>query len=151
MLVRWPGVVKPKSTCSAPVHVVDLLATLLEAAGVNSSLPQDHPLDGFSLLPLLRGEWIPARPLYRYRPFYDLKWAATPSAIIRDGSCKLIEYFGDYFEAQDGDRYVTRPRLELYNLKVDLGPYANTTPRLDQEFRGYHSRGQSELRSPARV
>ena len=58
-------------------------------------------------------------------PFYDLNWAATPSAVIRDGDYKLIEYFGDYFEAQEGDRYVTRPRLELYNLKLDLSEKRN--------------------------
>jgi len=65
--------------------VVDLLPTLLEAAGAKGSIPQDHPLDGVSLLPLLRGKSIPARPLFWYMPFYDLNWAATPSAVIRDG------------------------------------------------------------------
>lgn len=49
-------------------------------------------------------------------PFYDLNWAATPSAVIRDG---------DYFEAREGDRYVTRPRLEFYDLKVDLSEKRN--------------------------
>jgi len=125
MLVRWPGVVKPKSICSTLVHVVDLLPTRLEAAGAKGSVPPVHPLDGVSLLPLLRGRSIPTRPLYWYMPFYDLNWAATPSAVIRDGDYKLIEYFGDYFEAQEGDRYVTRPRLELYNLKLDLSEKRN--------------------------
>ncbi len=62
-------------------------------------------------------------------PFYDLNWAATPSAIVRDGDYKLIEYFGDYFDAAHGDRYVTRPRLELYNLRLDLSERANLAQR----------------------
>ena len=51
-VVRWPGVVEPGRTSRAFVNLVDLLPTALETFGV----PRPRPLDGRSLLPLLRGE-----------------------------------------------------------------------------------------------
>jgi arylsulfatase A len=128
MLVRWPGTIKPNSTCHTPVHVVDILPTLLE----RTSIPKDHKLDGISLMPLFKGKKIAPRPLYWYMPFYDLNWAATPSAIMRDGDYKLIEYFGDYFDAEDGDRYVTSARLELFNLTTDPSEKINLATREPQ-------------------
>lgn len=76
-------------------------------------------LDGVSLLPLLQGETIPPRPLFWYMPLYDLRWAATPCAVIRDGDWKLIESFGDSFDASP--RYREGHRLELFNLRDDIG------------------------------
>ncbi len=52
LLVRWPGVAKPGSTCPAITSTVDLAPTILEAAGVK--LPAG--LHGRSLKPLLQGE-----------------------------------------------------------------------------------------------
>jgi N-sulfoglucosamine sulfohydrolase len=51
-VVRWPGVVSPGSANPALVGLVDLLPTALDAFEV----PAPGPLDGRSLLPLLRGE-----------------------------------------------------------------------------------------------
>jgi uncharacterized sulfatase len=61
--------------------------------------------------------------LYWYLPFYELRWGATPSAIIRDGDWKLIEFFGDWIDP-DG-RYTVGARLELYNLRADVGENGN--------------------------
>lgn len=117
MIVRWPGVVKAGSVNRTPVHAVDILPTFLEMAATR--VPAGHKLDGVSLVPTLRGAPIKHRPLYWYMPFYDLRWAATPSAAVRDGDFKLIEYFGDYV---DRDRiYRIGNRLELYNLAADPG------------------------------
>lgn len=116
-LVRWPAVAKAGQVNATLVHVVDWLPTLLAAAG--SAAPAQPVLDGRSLLPLLRGESLPPRPLYWYMPLYDLRWAATPCAVIRDGDWKLIEYFGDWFDAEP--RYHAGHKLELFNLRDDLG------------------------------
>lgn len=116
-LVRWPAQVKAAQTCSTPVHVVDWMPTLLTAAGVEA--PANHTLDGVSLVPLLRGEPLAPRPLFWYMPLYDLRWAATPSAVIREGDWKLIESFGDSFD--DSQHYRAGRRLELFNLRDDLG------------------------------
>ena len=116
-LVRWPGVIAPATVSTVPVHVVDWAPTLLALAGASG--PADHPLDGTNLAPLLRGGSVPAHPLFWHLPLYDLRWGATPCAVIRDGDWKLIDYFGDSFDA--AGRYRPGARVELFNLRSDLG------------------------------
>jgi uncharacterized sulfatase len=120
-VVRWPGVVPAGRVNATPIHVIDWLPTLLQAAG--TSAPKQHRVDGVSLLPLLRGNQLPSRPLFWYLPLYEVRWGGTPCAIIREGDWKLIEFFGDYFDTQG--RYVPDARLELYNLRTDLGETRN--------------------------
>jgi arylsulfatase A len=117
LIVRWPGQVKPGSLCATPVHVVDWMPTLFQVAG--ASAPANYPIDGVSIVPLLQGRDIAPRALFWYAPFYELRWNAVPSAVIRDGDWKLIESFGDSFTADDV--YVPGRRVELYNLKDDIG------------------------------
>ncbi len=76
-------------------------------------------------MPLLRGGSLASRALYWYLPLYDLRWGAVPCAIIREGDWKLIEYFGDWVDPQG--RYVPGHRLELFNLRRDLGETTNLT------------------------
>ena len=120
-LVRWPGVVAPGTVSDTPVHVVDWMPTLFAAAGARA--PAEHPVDGTNLLPLLRGQAVNPRPLYWYMPFYELRWGATPSGIIREGDWKLIEFFGDWINP--AGRYTVGARLELYNLRADIGEKQN--------------------------
>jgi arylsulfatase A len=79
--------------------------------------------DGINLMPLLRGETLPERPLYFHMPLYDLRWAATPCAVIREGDWKLIEHFGDSFD--ENLRYQPGRKLELFNLREDLSESQN--------------------------
>ena len=51
-LVRWPGHVQPGSKSDAMIEYVDIVPTLLEAAG----LPRPNVLDGRSFLPVLIGK-----------------------------------------------------------------------------------------------
>jgi arylsulfatase A len=127
-LVRWPGVVQPGSVNHTPVHVVDWLPTLLEAAG--GQAPAGQPVDGDSLVPLLKGGSLRPRRVYWYLPFYELRWGATPCAVIREGDWKLIEYFGDWIDPEG--RYVPGRRLELFNLADDLGETTNLADRQPQ-------------------
>jgi arylsulfatase A-like enzyme len=52
-MARWPGRVQPGARSDAIVSNLDLVATVLDAAGVKASA--DAPLDGRSLLPILQG------------------------------------------------------------------------------------------------
>lgn len=115
LLVRWPGVVEPGSTCHVPVIGTDLFPTLVEAAGVE--LPGDLELDGRSLVPLLRGEPFEARPLYFHYPHYAWHGMNRPGGAIRDGKDKLILRYDD-------------DSLELYDLERDLD---ETTNRAEEE------------------
>ncbi|MCA9246867.1 MAG: sulfatase [Planctomycetales bacterium] len=122
--VKWPGVVAADSVSAVPVIGVDLYPTLCEIAG--APLPADQPMDGVSLMPLLRGEetQLGERALYWHFPAYlqsyaqlcseqrDPLFRSRPCSIIRAGDWKLHEYF------EDGG-------LELYNLADDIGESTN--------------------------
>jgi arylsulfatase A-like enzyme len=105
LLVRWPAVVKPGTVVGAPVSSPDFFPTLLEAAGAKPK--PDQILDGVSLLPVLKGGSLPERSLFWHYPHYGNQ-GGTPSAAVRRGDYKLIEWF------EDG-------RVELFNVKEDLG------------------------------
>ncbi len=114
MVVRWPGRIEAGSSCSEPVIMVDLLPTILEMAGVVP--PAEQPVDGMSLIPLLKGRSKFDRDaIFWHFPAYleayagmEGHWRTTPAGAVRSGEWKLIEFF------EDG-------RLELYNLHDDIG------------------------------
>lgn len=103
LIVRYPGVVAPGTTCDTPVTSPDLYPTLLEAAGL-PLLPDQHQ-DGVSFLPLLKGESLDRGAIFWHYPHYGNQ-GGTPGSSVRLGDWKLIEFF------EDG-------RLELYNLRED--------------------------------
>jgi arylsulfatase A-like enzyme len=106
LLVKWPGVTAPGSTCSIPVTSPDFYPTLLEIAGLTLR-PEQH-MDGVSLVPLLQGgDSLDREAIYWHYPHYGNQ-GGTPGSSIRSGDWKLIEFF------EDG-------RLELYNLRDDIG------------------------------
>jgi arylsulfatase A-like enzyme len=106
MIVKWPGVTRPGSTSRTPVISTDFYPTMLEMAGLPAK-PEQH-LDGVSMVPLLRQTGSAAeRAIYWHYPHYGNQ-GGSPGSAIRVGDWKLIEFFEDH-------------RLELYNLKNDLG------------------------------
>lgn len=58
-VVRWPGVVKPGSTCGQLVLQADYMATIADI--LDMKLPDTAGEDSFSLLPLLKREDQPVR------------------------------------------------------------------------------------------
>lgn len=55
--IRWPAQLEAGTRNDRIAAHIDVMPTLLEAAG--ASLPSDHPFDGRSILPLLKGESPP--------------------------------------------------------------------------------------------
>ncbi len=124
LIVRWPGVVRPETTCDTPVVLTDLVPTLLNAAGVDPAKTVG-PLDGTNLMPLLRGETLAPRSLLWHFPHYTNQ-GSRPAGAIRDGDWKLIEHF------EDG-------RMELYNVVQDVSETkdrAATEPQRAAELLG---------------
>jgi arylsulfatase A-like enzyme len=103
--IKAPGVTRPGSTCNTPVIHTDFYPTLLELAGLPPR-PRQH-VDGVSLVPLLKGGSIAARPLFWHYPHYGNQ-GGEPSSTIRQGDWKLIHYWEDN-------------RNELYHLPDDIG------------------------------
>ncbi len=108
LIVRWPGVVKPGTTCDVPVVSTDFYPTLLDAAGVAPKPARKDKLEGLSLLPLLQdpSATLDREALYFHYPHYYP--TTTPVSAIRAGDWKLLEYY------EDG-------HVELYNLRDDIG------------------------------
>ena len=126
-IVRWPGHVARGERCETPIIGLDLYPTLLAAGG--APLPEDQPIDGVNLLPLLtRGEEPHRSALYWHFPNYigpGHPDGAKPCSVIRKGRWKLIEFLEDH-------------RVELYNLEDDLGEsndLAATMPEKAGELR----------------
>ncbi len=120
-VARWPNVIKPGSSSDFPVSGVDFMPTFSELSGVPP--PSEQPVDGISILPLLRGGSLPERPIYFHFPLYlegqgeervlpvyggqKGHWRAVPSSVVIQGDWKLIRYY-------EYDSY------ELFNLENDV-------------------------------
>ncbi|MFI3331028.1 MAG: sulfatase [Rikenellaceae bacterium] len=122
----WPGVIKPNSESSTPVHSLDIMPTLAEISG--AKLPDNQPVDGVSIMNVLKGKKLKERTLYWHYPLYlmgstkkgalndkvfpiygtnKMYWRAVPSSAILKQGWKLI-YFYEY------------DKCELYNIEQDL-------------------------------
>lgn len=136
MIVRWPGVVRPGSTCSVPVITVDFYPTFLDIAG--APRPKELALDGVSIAPLLHGKKTLNRdalfwhcPVYlqgNYEGARDPYFRTRPVGAVRKGDWKLLQYFEE-LEFGDGDQV----QLELYNLADDLGETNNLAEAMPEK------------------
>jgi arylsulfatase A-like enzyme len=130
-IVRWPGKVKAGSTCDVPTIHVDIFPTLLELAG--AAPPAGQILDGENLVPLFRdgNAQLKRDAIYQHFPGYlgagPGFWRTTPVSLIEIGDWKLMEFL------EDG-------RLELYNLKDDIGEKNNLAKSMPDKTRELHNR-----------
>jgi arylsulfatase A-like enzyme len=105
-VAHWPAVIAPGGVSEQPCMTMDWTATMLDAAGVSGHA--DYPLDGVSLLPLLRDA------THRFpRP---LHWRMNHRGqrALRDGAWKYLRV--------DGHDY-------LFDLTQDERERANLAPR----------------------
>ncbi len=114
LLISWPGVTRPGTTCQEPVILTDLFRTLCGAAHLNRpepAAPEDGvSVDGLDLAPLLRdpAARLERDGLYFHYPHYYHAPPSTPVSAVRAGDWKLLEFFEDQ-------------HVELYNLRQDPG------------------------------
>ena len=129
-IVRWPGVTQPGAVCSTPTIHVDVYPTFLDIAQAPKP-PQT--LDGVSLLPLWRNPaaTLPRSDIFQHFPGYLGSgvnvWRTTPVGLIQEGDWKLMEFF------EDG-------RLELYNLRDDLGETNNLAKPMPDKAKELHDK-----------
>jgi arylsulfatase A-like enzyme len=129
--VRWPGVTKPGSSSDVPTIHVDLFPTFAEIG--KAALPEGQTLDGESLVPLFRDPAanLKREAIYQHFPGYlgagEGTWRTTPVGLIEAGDWKLMEFF------EDG-------RLELYNLKDDIGEAKNLAAANPEKARELHAK-----------
>jgi N-sulfoglucosamine sulfohydrolase len=86
MIVRWPGPVRPGTVRNELVSTIDILPTVIQAAG----LPARASLPGRSLLPLAADRDVPWREyLFAERTAYHAA-SFFPQRTVRDERYKLI-------------------------------------------------------------
>ena len=119
MMVCAPGLTDEGSRISTAVSLIDVLPTLQDLLGLDG----ESERDGVSLVPLLRKETLPARPLFAQRRKPNVEpaiWAVV------DDRWKLIF-------SEDGDR------SELFNAvqdPLDQTDLASSRPEVVQRLRG---------------
>jgi choline-sulfatase len=105
LIMAAPGI-RPR-TSTDQVRVVDIMPTVLEAAGV----ARPEAVQGVSLLPAARGERLDLLALSEtWYPRYHYGWSELTA--VRDGRYKFI----------------AAPRRELYDLQNDPGEQNNVAP-----------------------
>ena len=130
-IVRWPGKIKSGSICDVPAIHVDVYPTLLELTG--APRPANYPLDGESLVPLLRdgNASLKRAAIYQHFPGYlgggvD-SWRTTPVATMITGDWKLMEFLEDN-------------HLELYNLRDDISETKNLAAAMPDKTKELHAK-----------
>ena len=127
-IVYWPGVTTPGSICETPVISMDIYPTVLEIAGLKNEAR--NGVDGANLIPLLQQKGKLKRDeLFWHYPHYQhyQLGGTTPYGAIRKGDFKLIEFFDDM-------------RVELYNLKDDIGEQHNLTAQMPEKVEELRAR-----------
>jgi uncharacterized sulfatase len=110
LIVKYPNMVKPGTTCSEPTISYDFYPTFVEVAG--GSLPLNQTIDGLNILPLLQNPKakLNRKAIHWHYPHYHHD---RPAGAIRERDWKLIEYLDG-----TGD-------IELYHISQDLSESNN--------------------------
>jgi arylsulfatase A-like enzyme len=119
-LVRWPGHIKPGSTSSQTICLMDLFATCAEILGVK--LPDNAAEDSVSILPALEGR--DHQPLREALVHHSI----NGSFAIRQGEWKLelCPDSGGWSAPTPGSQAAQGlPPVQLYNLNADLAEQRN--------------------------
>jgi len=121
-MISWPGKIPENVVRNQVATGCDWYPTLMELCEIP---PSDHPLDGRSLLPIIRSEKAPTA----HQRFH---WKSGQAIAVREGRWKLI---------------MTGKRVELYDLPNDLGESQNLAEkfpeivtRLQEESQSYWRR-----------
>lgn len=119
LAIRGPGV-RAGHSSAEPVLTMDFYPTLLDFAGL--SRPENHALDGESLVSLLAGK---SEKLARDRVFWHFPCyigGGGPSSAMRKGDWKIIEFF----ETQT---------VEIYDLSKDPGEQNDLSKLMPEKAR----------------
>jgi uncharacterized sulfatase len=104
-LVRWPGVVRPRTVIPQVCSCLDWLPTVVDMAGAR--MPSGATVRGRSFVPLLRGVTPADWPTEFYAEYSMRVYCRTDMRAMRTGEWKLVRDF------------LNQGRDELYNLSAD--------------------------------
>ncbi len=128
-VAKWPGRIPAGSRYAAPVSNIDILPTVVAAAG--GKLPSDRVIDGVNLLPFLGKDAAP-------QPERPLFWRDGPYRTVQDHGWKLI--------------VSERPKKDwLFNLSSDPTEKINlvaTEPRKLAELKDLLQKHNANMPAP---
>ena len=99
-IMYMPGTITGGNVSNQTVIGMDLFPTMLEMAGIKYN-PKNRPLDGVSLLPIIKGKKIAERTLF---------WKRGSDYAVRDGFWKLV---------------ITGKQVLLFDLSKDISETNN--------------------------
>lgn len=130
--VQWPARLKPGTSSDIPSAHIDVLPTLLDAAGVEK--PKGLKIDGNSMLPMLEGKRVTRRDrhlvIQSHRGDHPV---AYHNFMIRNGRWKLLHASGFGRESFKGE-----PNFQLFDLANDpfeLSNLAGAKPNVVKQLR----------------
>jgi arylsulfatase A len=100
----WPTVIPPNCYCDDLTISLDVMPTMMELSG--AVLPEDHQLDGVSLVPAFLNGALPNRNRKLY-------WAYGTKRAMREGPWKLLVDQGE------------RSGVQLFHLSEDISEQKN--------------------------
>jgi arylsulfatase A len=131
MLARWPGHIPAGTSTDSLANTIDMLPTFCDAAGV--TVPADLPVDGISLLPVMKGEAGPdwerdtmfwQLNLYRrIQRHYD-KPQPYATEIARNGKWKMLSVDGEpvaLFDVENDPNELRSLLTQHPEIASDLG------------------------------
>lgn len=124
-IIRWPGKIPAGATSDAFLTTMEILPTLLQAAQLPS--PKDIVLDGFNLLPVLRGEKKSTRT--------EMFWQRRLDKGARVGDWKWVE---------------SSRGSGLFNLKTDVAEKQDLSkkhPEKLEELQQAFARWQQQMKA----
>lgn len=108
LIAYWPATIKKPAVTSQPGHIIDFMATFVEAAG--TQYPKSHmgrdiiPLEGKSLLPIFQGK--------KRAGHEELFWEHEGNRAVLQGKWKLVALHRGEWELYD----METDRTELNNI-----------------------------------
>ena len=146
LILRWPSVIQPNTTCEEVVISNDFFPTFTELAKASSS----SDVDGISLVSLFRqpDQKLNRESIFWHFPHYHGS-GLGPQGAIRRGKYKLIEWFEKSAFNETG-------AFELYDLEKDPGERKNLasekpkiTHHLQQELQDWRSKVNAQMMTKA--
>ncbi len=128
-IVSWPARFSGAREIHTPVISLDILPTVLDAAGIRVSA--DHSFDGKSILPVLDGK----KDLL-HENLYWSEGGATGEWAVRSGDWKLV---------------VHKAKIELFDLGTDVGEHTDLSgkhPEIVERLKALYDKWLDEMAEP---